>query len=235
MIIKTKNKNTLYCFSPPVMIITFIAEVFLAVYTLYKNKPSNIRNIAVATLFLLATFQMAEFFVCGNTDPGSAIIASRIGYIAITVLPVLGIHLAAEIAQVKKQRFMKYLYLFATAFILFFIFFPGAINSTVCSGNYVIFSLARYVLLPYGLYYFGLLLGLIIYAVYLATRQKNKKIFAALNWLVAGVLAFLLPTGLVYFIQPTNSRGIPSIMCGFAVLYAIILVWKIMPLVSKQK
>lgn len=230
-----KNKNTLYCFSPPVMIFTFFAEVFLGLYTLYKDKSSRIRTLTLTTLFMLATFQIAEFFVCSNSDTNSAIIASRVAFMAITLLPPLGMHLASEIGGVKNNKFMKYIYVVATAFILFFAFFPGAINNSICSGNYVVFRLAQYANIFYGVYYFGLLLGTIIYSVNLATKQKNKKIFAALNWLVAGILVFLLPTGLFYFIAPSTAVAIPSVMCGFAIFYAIILVWKVMPLVSKQK
>lgn len=232
---KLKNKNTLYCFSPPVMIFTFFVEVFLGIYTLYKDKSSRIRTLALTTLFMLATFQIAEFFVCGNSDPNSAAIASRVGFMAITLLPPLGLHLASEIGGVKNSKMVKYVYLVATAFILFFAFFPGAINNSICSGNYVVFTLAKYSNILYGSYYFGLLLGTIIYAVNVATKQKNKKVFAALNWLVAGILVFLLPTGLFYFVAPSTAVAIPSVMCGFAIFYAIILVWKIMPLVSKQK
>jgi hypothetical protein len=217
------------------MIFTFFVEIFLGIYTIYKDKKSTIRKIAVATLFLLATFQIAEFFVCGNSDRTSSIIAVRFGYIAITLLPPLVIHLASEIAGVKKNQAIKYIYTLATAFILFFAFFPGAITTTICTGNYVVFSLAKYANVLYGTYYFGLLLGAIAYSFYLATKQKNRKIFAALNWLIAGNLVFLLPTGLFYFVAPSTAVAIPSVMCGFAILYAVILVWKIMPLVSKQK
>jgi len=53
--------------------------------------------------------------------------------------------------------------------------------------------------------------------------------------LVLGYLVFLIPTALANSVKPETRRGIPSIMCGFAVLYAIILALYILPKVGARR
>jgi hypothetical protein len=74
-------------------------------------------------------------------------------------------------------------------------------------------------------------IGLSIYFAHTA----DDKIRKALLYQVFGYLSFLLPTGIVNTINPTTLKGIPSIMCGFAVIYAIILVFGITPTISATK
>ena len=54
------------------------------------------------------------------------------------------------------------------------------------------------------------------------TGLVNKK---ALFYLGIGYASFILPTTAVYWVDPTTISGIPSIMCGFAVLLAFCLIF----------
>lgn len=230
-----QNKNTLYCFSPPVMIGTFAVEIVLALYAFLKLKSSRIKNIIVATLVLLASFQLAEFFVCSNYAVEGINIISRLGYVAITFLPVLSIHLANEIGGRKKHWSIYASYVLAIGFTAFFLLVPNSINDSICTGNYVIFRFSKPYNLLYGAYYFGLLLATLVISVNLSSVQKKKKLRSALHWLIIGVLTFTLPTGIIYLMAPSAGSAIPSVMCGFAVIYAIILAFRIAPLSSKTK
>ncbi len=230
-----QNKNILYCFSPPIMLATFIIEIILAIYTYLKIKPSRLKNIGVATLVLLALFQLAEFFVCSATGINGINIISRLGYISITLLPPLGLHLANEIGGRSKHWSTYLSYAMATGFILFFIIMPGSINDSICTGNYVIFRMLGFSNIVYGTYYFGLLLAILIISVNLASKTKNKNKKGALHWLIIATLSYTLPVALIYFLAPSAGSAIPSVMCGFAIIYAIILALKILPLASKAK
>jgi len=64
-------------------------------------------------------------------------------------------------------------------------------------------------------------------------KQKNQK--EALYGMIIGYLVFLLPTAIANTISPETMAGIPSIMCGFAVLFALILFFYIIPRVTKAK
>ena len=230
-----QNKNILYCFSPPVMIATFAIEIVLAIYAFIRFKSSRVKSVALATLIALAVFQVAEFFVCSGSSVDGINIVSRIGYIVITLLPPLSVHLANEIGG-RRRYWSTYLsYALAAGFILFFVFAPNSINDSICTGNYVIFRMLGFSNIVYGTYYFGLIFAVLTTSINLASKQKNRQKRSALHWLIVATLSFTLPTALVYFLAPSAGSAIPSIMCGFAILYAIILTVKIVPLATKSK
>jgi protein-S-isoprenylcysteine O-methyltransferase Ste14 len=60
-------------------------------------------------------------------------------------------------------------------------------------------------------------------------KQERHSILA----LIVGYLVFLIPTAIAYSINPATRRGIPSIMCGFAVLFALILALYLLPRANK--
>ena len=90
--------NTFGCFSPPVMIATFVIEIALAVYVNWRYKFNNITKLAISILFFLAVFQLAEYNVCEGSFGIDSLSWARVGYVAITMLPPLGFHLATRIA-----------------------------------------------------------------------------------------------------------------------------------------
>jgi hypothetical protein len=53
--------------------------------------------------------------------------------------------------------------------------------------------------------------------------------------MVVGYLVFLVPTALANTVAPETRRGIPSIMCGFAVLFALILAVYITPRIGRLR
>ena len=90
--------DKLYCFSPPIMVATFILEVAFAIYTIARYKLTPVSRLAVAILIGLAVFQLAEFNVCEGAFGVDSLTWARIGHVAITLLPPLGIQLATKLA-----------------------------------------------------------------------------------------------------------------------------------------
>ena len=84
------NTNSLHCFSPPVMLATFLIEISLAVYVTWRYQLTAVTRLATAILFFLALFQLAEWNVCEGSFGIDSLGWSRLGYIAITMLPPLG-------------------------------------------------------------------------------------------------------------------------------------------------
>jgi len=227
-----KHKSTtFFCFSPPVMIATFAVELGLLLYTLWRYKLNSLTRLIAVTLVLLATFQFAEYHVCQGLNGN---FYSRIGFVAITLLPPLGIHIVHAISGRGSKLLVWLAYLSGAALAVTFAFGSTAFQSNVCAGNYAVFQLA-----PdlggtfFAYYYFWLILG-IIQSLYFSV-SATKKIREALTLQVFGYLSFMLPTGIVNAIHPETIRGIPSIMCGFAVLYALILVFGITPRVLVER
>lgn len=233
------NSTTFNCFSPPVMITTVIIEVTLLLYSLWRYKLDMLTKLVLLCVLSLAIFQFSEYHVC--TGHGiSAGDWARLGYIAITVLPPLGLHILHVLAAKPGRRLVAASYFTMVAFIIYFLSYKSAFTGYACTGNYVIFQIGVRSSIAYGLYYYGWLLT----AMYLGARWANQlmrkgvsgvKQLQAIRALIIGYLVFLVPTALVYSISPTSRRGIPSIMCGFAVLFALILCLYVLPLVGVRR
>lgn len=230
----SKKSTTFYCFSPAVMFATFLIETVALMYVVWRYKWNEITRLVVLILLALATFQLAEYMVCEGPATGW-FTWSRIGYVAITLLPPLGIHLAYAIAGAKKRLVLWVAYPAMVGFIAYFTLVTASLGGHVCAGNYVIFEMKPGSAVWYWIYYFGLLLAGIGVSLRCIKEAKKKQIRRALSWLIVGYSAFIVPTGLVQLINPETAPGIPSIMCGFAVLYAVILVIAVVPAIMRKK
>lgn len=231
---KRDNSVQLNCFSPMVMLATFIVEVGSALYILFRYRMTRTAQLIVAMLGFLGLFQLAEYMVCEGAFYLTSLDWARIGYASITILPALGIHMGLEIAKKKNLPLLFAAYGSAATFMTFFLFVGHGMQSQQCLGNYVIFQIASYAILPYGLYYHGWLVAGVALAWRAHYELKNLKHKKALVWLVFGYLSFMVPTLAVYLINPSTIDGIPSIMCGFAVLMALTLLFKVSPLVLED-
>lgn len=232
-----KKSLKLYCFSPPVMLATLVVELGFAVYVLLTYKSTAVSRLAIAILVCLAIFQGTEYLLCGVQGINGGI-WSRIGYSAITLLPPLGIHLALVISKQAKhwRTLIRVAYATALLFILYFAFYTPAITGQTCYANYVVFegrgsSFASWL---YGAYYYGWLFVGTGLSVYYAKRARKQTIRRALYALAIGYAAFILPTTAANLIDPATIHAIPSIMCGFAVLLAFVLVGKVLPEASQS-
>lgn len=232
--------NRLNCFSPPVMIATFAIEIIMAIYTVVRFKMSVVTRLVVATLFFLALFQLSEYYVCGGMGM-SAVHWSRTGYVAITTLPPLGLHLLHVLAGKKKRKLVVISYMTMLGFMVYFLTISNAFRGYECTGNYVIFQLGERAAIMYGYYYYGWLLAAMSLGVrwlgeLLKTEtDESRKKRNVIRGLIVGYLVFLVPTGVANSINPATRRGIPSIMCGFAVLFAFILTFYILPRAAQAK
>lgn len=222
------SKSTrLYCFSPPVMLATFAIEIIFAGYVLWRYKFTPITRLIVSLLALLAMFQGTEFMLCGGLalEGGTW---SRIGYGAITLLPPLGIHLAYLLANKKPGVVVAAGYITAAAFLGYFAFATQAISGHTCYANYVTFNTADGSTIPYTLYYYGwLFVGTFLTFKWAPLLDKDRK--AALYSLMVGYLALLIPTTTITILWNETLAGIPSIMCGFAIILAGLLTLKVAP------
>jgi hypothetical protein len=221
--------DKLYCFSPPVMLATFIIEIIGALYVVFRFKMTPVSRLATAILVGLATFQLAEYNVCEGAWGVDSLTWARIGYVAITLLPPLGLHLATKIAGRPQKALVASGYGAAAVFAAIFLFVGHGMGSQECLGNYVIFQIAHWATTPYAIYYYGLLLVTVGYAFRAAKAMKSAAKASALKYLAIGYLAFIVPTTAANLIDPTTLAGIPSIMCGFAVILAVILAGLVIP------
>ncbi len=230
------------CFSPPVMIATMVIETGLALYTLARYRLNALGRLVVAMLVALATFQLAEYHVC--TGSGSGVAWSRLGFVAITLLPPLGLHIIHILAGKTGRRLVAAAYASMVAFIAFFLLAGTAFSGHQCTGNYVIFQFTDNVTGTYSVYYFGWLLAGIgqgwRWAGEMKAELKTKgktatRQLQAVHGLIFGYLIFLVPSAVAMTVKPEVRQGIPSVLCGFAVLLALTLALYIMPRAGQRK
>jgi len=221
-----KYQGKLYCFSPPVMLATFIIEFGFALYVLWRYKMSTVTRLAFTILVALGTFQLAEYMVCGGLG-WSHVEWARLGYIAITLLPAIGIHMLVTLAGKKMPILVGAAYVSCAAFVTFYIFGTGAISGEACYANYAVFYTAHASSQWFTAYYYGWLMV----GTYLAWQwgMQQPACRKTLHAMMLGYLVFLVPTTAFNIIDPSTLKGIPSIMCGFAVILAFVIVLMVLP------
>jgi hypothetical protein len=229
------SERTFYCFSAPVMLATFVIEIVLALFLLFTRKTSKVVKLGVALLVCLAIFQLAEYGICEQwgLEPNPW---AKVGFTAITLLPPIGLHLVYAISGRKTDWIVRLSYVAAAIWIAVFLF-GTLLKGAVCTGNYVIFEIPEPHEGWYYLYYDALLIIAMTQAFMLSKSTKSVRTKAALQSLVIGYLAFIIPS--IFFTVFDSYNGtdspLPSIMCGFAVLLAIILTFKVVPNSSEKK
>ena len=226
------STTTFYCFSPFVMAMTFIIELFLVLLVLLRHRRTKVVKLSVTVLLALAAFQLAEYGVCEDLGLSGTTWAT-FGFAAITLLPVLGLHLVYVIAKKLNKRVLTIAYASAAVWVGLFLF-GGIMESTVCNGNYVIFNLTEGFGGSYFIYYyFWLLVGTFV-AVYHAMSSPVHTKRALLSHTI-GYAMFIIPATFIWIRYEGAAQGLPSIMCGFAVLYAILLALVVVPNATKAE
>ncbi len=213
---------TLYCFSPLATLITFLIEISFAIYTAVRYRRSRFGGLSVLMLLFLAFFQIAEYELCEGARPISWI---QIAFLSITALPPLGVHLAS--LATKKTFWVPVGYAFGAAYEALIIFAPSLFLAAHCTGRFVIFDSIRIFEWTYGVYYLGLIvvaIALLVRALW--TGQGNAEV---VKWLLASYASFVVPASFLYAFFERTRAGFSSIMCGFAIIFAFILVFKILP------
>lgn len=221
-----KYKGRLYCFSPPVMLATFAIEFGLAFYTLWRYKMSTIARLAVSILISLGVFQLAEYMVCGGLG-WTHMQWARVGYVAITLLPALGIHMLVNLSGKKMPMLVGAAYASCAAFVAFYVLGTEAITGQACYANYAVFYTHQASSQWFTAYYYGWLMIGTYLGWQWGNEQPEKRV--SLHAMMIGYLVFLVPTTAFNIIDPSTIKGIPSIMCGFAVLLAFVIVIKVLP------
>ena len=221
-----KHQGKMYCFSPPVMLATFLIEFSLALYTVWRYKMTTVTRLAVGILLALGIFQLAEYMICGGLGLTN-IDWARAGYASITLLPALGIHMLVAISGKKMPGLIRTAYATCIAFVGFYVLNTGSISGHTCASNYAIFYTESFSAQLFTIYYYGWLMVGTVMAWMWGMEKPEKRV--ALHSMMIGYLVFIVPTTAFNIVEPSTISGIPSIMCGFAVLLAVIISGKVLP------
>lgn len=217
------------CFSPLVMFLTFSFELIAAAWIILRYKFDRKASLIVAILVFLAAFQVAEYQVCAEA---SSQIWARFGFIATAVLIPLGTSLINALSKDSwGVRLERILWALGAAFIAWFLLVPSSVVFVWCGGNYSLYRLQPILGVLYTTFYF---VSLTLMLVQINRRMHTRLSAATAKGLMGvglGLSSFIIPTLAVNIIDPTTLRAIPSILCGFAVIFAMFLVGVVAPAV----
>ncbi len=215
------------------MALTVLVEVVLLLRILFWRKPTVANVLGMLILFALATFQAAEYGICEGLFDVHPNVLARIGFVSITTLPVLTLHLIRTIGKSKQILLIVTAYATMFAWIAIFLFSDALVNQ-ICGGNYIIFELSPGFGGSYFIYYYFWMIVGAIWALNMASKSRSKATANSLRWMVAGTASFAIPATIIWLFWEEAAKGLPSIMCGFAVIFAIIIYAKVIPR-SKRK
>jgi len=152
----------------------------------------------------------------------------RFGFLAYNILPALGLHFAYSLTN-RKNLSIYLVYSFPIFFGLIAVLSKDFVARVECSTIYIIVDHSWSVMWGniYGLYYaFFIVLTALVFldAIKTEKNKQQKKIFKVG---LIGILAFTVPTFILVMIFPALNIAFPSILCEFAVLFAIFLFYMI--------
>lgn len=210
------------CLTPWISAATFIIELFIAAWLFSLPKKRDTRIAAWIVVFL-AVYQLSSFFLCTK----SSVFWNLIGYLAVTWLPALGIHLAQ--IQTNQRLQYKLFYGLALIFSLGMIFTaPIFLPDAQCDAMFISYHNHPWGFIVYGMYYLGTL-GLIVISLIKAYNYTNGINKAKNLIFLIGMLSFIIPAYLIKFTIPFLSNSFPSVFCFFAVFLAACLVLREKP------
>lgn len=228
------------CFSPNVTLATFILEWVFALWAWLKFRMSLFGRLSITLLFLLGLYQLSEFAVCRGGNP---LDWSRLGFAVVAFLPAIGMHLISILdlhhpGNTHVERVTTILvplgYILASIWALVFLLEPGAIRSAICLPRFIQYGHGLRFWHWFSVYYATMLVWALVALAAIYERAINP-LRSVSGWLAVGYLSFIVPTYLVIFIIPTMYPGFPSVLCGFAIFFAIIIVKKVLPLYHQLK
>lgn len=210
------------CFTPAVSFLTFAVEIMMAFWVLNRNPKNRINQVSAAILIFLGLYQFTEYALCTSGNP---FFWGKMGFVAYTFLPALGLHWAFALRG--KKALIWPIHLISSGFALLALLKVDFIQATECGRFFVkvitTFSpaLANSYLLYYVLF-IAIASELLIKWTIEEHNLERRKILA---WGFIGMLSFTVPTFLLVVLFPLYNIMFPSVLCQFAIFFAIVVVY----------
>jgi hypothetical protein len=156
--------------------------------------------------------------------------------VAITLLPALGIHIISVITK-RYTNLLALAYGMASLLILVILFLPQLELRAVCQPHFVEVFNSDW----FGWTHFSYYAIFVLAAMYLLWhsirihRGDEKEEL----WMLIAYVGFVVPALGLFYLRIISHVALPSVMCGFAVIVAIILTLIVIPryyaLLAKRK
>jgi len=211
-------------YSPGLAIATACFEISVAVWALRGPGERSIIRTTGAILLLLATYQIIEVSICSNVSAAGFL--PQLAFIAVTWLPPLGLVLIANLYRPRSRMLYRNAYSMlavAIGIVVWIALDRGFVSVSVCTAVFARYtSAAPRFMLYSGFYWLGLL-GMILFSGYGVKTCGDCHRRRLLFQVFVGTLAFVVPSLLASYFAPPARGALPSVMCHFALLFAIFL------------
>jgi len=214
-------------YSPILAIGTAAFEIIVAGWAFAARPKAESRGIIRTTsaiLLLLAGYQLAEVAICANVAVAGFL--PRLAFVIVTWLPPLGLLLIAQLRRPRSRTFngSAYAMLAAAAGIVVWIVVDRSFASaSVCNAVYARYTHAMPSFLVYSSFYWLGLAGMIGFSAYGAMTSEDPRRRQQLVQVFVGTTGFLALSILTSWFVPPARGALPSIMCHFALLFAVCL------------
>ncbi len=208
------------CFNPFISLSTFVIEWIIFWIILLLNPKSRFHQVSAIIVLFLALYQGGEFMLCTTGDDQ---VWARVAYVSATFLPALGLHLTYVLLRKKTPYFL--IYSLPVLFSLIIIFTPDIINGAQCHTLFVEFSYGNKIITTlHSLYYvlFLMFISIVLLQKYTQTKTIQRKVYLAF---LGSMILLVAPTLAIVLLFPSVTNQFGSILCHFAVLFAIALLY----------
>lgn len=216
-------------YSPILAVATAGFEIVAGGWALTVRAGSrSVRYTTGAILLLLAGYQLTEVAICA--DVAAAGFLPRLAFLIVTWLPPLGLLLIAQLRRPRSRPLygVACTMLAAAAGIAVWIVVDRSFASaSVCNAVYARYAHAMPRFQAYAGFYWIGLLGMLVGSGYGAATCNEPRRRKQLEAVLVGTIAFIAPAMAVSWFVPAARGALPSILCHFALLFALCLAWLI--------
>lgn len=197
-------------------------ELILLINLAVFADKNRLNRIAMWMVTLLMVYQALEFFMCGLESDNNS--TAFLAFLDITFLPPLNLLLVLVLSGSYNKKFN----LVFIPSLFFIIYYASVVEEFTVSDCTVLYASYNYPLGDlYGFFYYLPLIISIILLILFIKKNRDKKERSIALLLLSGNIFISLPV-IAGFIL--NAAGYPalldiieSIMCKFAVVYAVLL------------
>jgi len=212
-------------YSPILAILTAIFEILAVVWALIGPGRRPIIYTSAALLFILASYQIFEVIIC--TVPKPIPFLPHLAFIIITWLPPTGLLLISKLKSSKNRvtnLSVWLMYALAIIIVLWISLDQHFVTETICTIVFARYSnpIPQFVL--YCVFYWLGLLGMVILSAFGVLFEPDSHCRLLLKQVLIGTLVFVIPSLFTLQFIPVKEGAAPSILCHYALLFAVFLV-----------
>jgi hypothetical protein len=210
-------------YSPILSLVTAAVEVAAGVWALRSPGRAAVRWPVAALQFVLAGYQLAEVFICAH--PEDTLLA-RLAFVDVVWLPPMALTLLLTLSGGAGLARVGVRTAWGAA--------AGLAAWMAVDRSFVVGTVCQVVLATYehgtpfhhlfGAFYELCLGGIVFGAAFALPRVADAIDRAHISDLQIGVLSFMVPAMLTQIVWDELDPSLPSIMCHYALLFAIMLI-----------